>query len=519
MKFCTLAAGLAVAWSVSGIAAAQTRSDWPVYAVDSLHTGYNAAESILQPGNVAGLALAWSFSPGTFETQAGLATSSAAAKMQAQPIVASKVRLPGSTKELVLAGDGNGLFYALDANSTNPAGSVIWYQPLGTRTLSNCAGSPRTVGIRNSAALDRSANAGNGAVYVAANGLVHGLSLSTGAELSGWPVAVPTPMDVPTEGFIHDSPTVVNGQLYVGTSSCSDTPPYWGRVIDVDTASAAVRSVWYTLSGSATPPMATGGGIWGWGGVAVDPAAAAGGIYVATGNVRTGAPGQTPYAEYLVDLSPDLSQTLGYASPVIPNGDNDYGSTPVVFQPTACGTKLVAALNKTGLLVVASIQPDGSLSLMQSLPIMLPANGELAGNVAWDARAQQVLVTAQGDGPAPFVRGLTAFAIDPACSKPLTFSWQTTQTPAGGALVPAGARISAPTIASGMAFFEVALMTSTVYAVATETTSHGTRGQVLWQSAPMNCLASWPPAVVNGRVFAECAGNNSALNAYAIPGH
>jgi hypothetical protein len=278
-----------------------------------------------------------------------------------------------------------------------------------------------------------------------------------------------------------------------------------------------VRGVWYTLSGNSTPPSTPGGGIWGWGGVAVDPTVNVGGIYVATGNARSG-PTQQPFAEYLVNLSQDLSQTVSYTGPTIVPGDKDYGSTPVLFQPTACGsTKLLAALNKTGILVVASVQ-NGVLNLMQSLQIVSPSNGMLIGNAAWDHNRQLLYVTTKYDGPPPYIHGLTAFAVDPSCAAPLTFAWQTTADMNGAPLMPSGTGITSPTIAARMVFFVVGGRKPTLYAVATLTTAFGEVGHVQRQIPMPGCAASEPPIVVNGRVFVACDGSSSVLYAFAIPG-
>jgi hypothetical protein len=485
--------------------------DWPTYGFDSLRTGYNPLETMLGPTSVAGLRLIWAFSSAALERDPATAAS---AVFEAQPVIATGVETELGLVDLVLVGDDNGMFFALKANSPKPNGIVVWRKHLGARDAPARNDTVRVMGVIASAAVDRAANGGAGAVYVGVNGRVHALDLATGTELAGWPVILPGQRFPTDYGFIHDGLNVVNGQLYAGTSAVQDLQPWYGRLISVDTGTAAVSGLWYPLTGSAKHPAAaaSGGGIWSPGGVAVDPAATVGGVYVATGNSPTGTP---LYTNQVVNLSPDLTKIVSYASPPIPVGDYDYGSNPVVFQPTGCPTKLLAVKNKIGLLVIESIGSDGTLSVVQSTQVATTVSME--GSVAWDPADQLLLVTSLADGPAPYVHGLFAMRPAPDCQS-FSLAWQTVNDIHGNP-IPAGA-ISSPSVANGVAYFVVAAPAPQLVAVATAGGQGAAAGQVLWQSGTSSQCGSFSglsaPSVTDGAVYMSCTGTGATVRAFSL---
>jgi hypothetical protein len=487
--------------------------------MDNLRTGYNPDEKTLGPTTVGGLSLIWEFDPGAYETSIDPAVNPTNAGMRGQVVVAHGVRVAGKETDLVLIGDGNGYFFALDANSRKKNGTVVWYKFLGTR-VTDC--NP-ILGVQATGAVVRTADKVPGAVYIGLNGQVHALQLTDGSELPGWPVVIPTPFppSTDTDADIHDGANIVDGELYLGTSGHCDANPYYGRVVQIDTGAAKLAHVWFTMTGSPKLPTIYGGGVWGWGGVSVDPTANAGGVYVATGNAKA-VPQQQGDAEKILDLGKAVSSVAGVAGPKIPGGDNDYGSTPVVFQPEGCSTKLLAAVNKTGLLVLEAIGADGKLTVRQSLKIAL-ATTSFIGMVAWDPVDQLLLLTTPTDGPAPYVHGLNALRIDPSCGDaPLSLVWQTTKYRFGDKL-PVG-NMSSPTVANGLAWFGVGIPGAAtpprLLAVATANGPSYTAGQVMWQSGPLACFpkTGGAPTVVNGQVFITCYGPSTRLYAFALPG-
>jgi hypothetical protein len=145
------------------------------------------------------------------------------------------------------------------------------------------------------------------------------------------------------------------------------------------------------------------GGIWGWGGVSVDPAD--GSIYTAVGNSHSWSDecgcyvDDAGYGDHVVHLTADLSSTLDFQSPSIPaTGDYDFGAAPLLFQPNGC-PPLGAANNKIGSLFIWN-RRDLAAGPIASIPL---GDGLSAfiGTPAWSA-ARQTIYAAQavlfGDG-------------------------------------------------------------------------------------------------------------------------
>jgi len=70
---------------------------------------------------------------------------------------------------------------------------------------------------------------------------------------------------------------VWNGKVYVEVASYCDFGAYHGKVVAVDVATAQRVAVWFPAGRDVV-----GGGIWGPGGVSVDPIT--GHVFAATGN-------------------------------------------------------------------------------------------------------------------------------------------------------------------------------------------------------------------------------------------
>lgn len=500
-RLATLALTVGLMSAGQVLAAPAPKIDWPTYGFDALRSGHNPQETKLGQANVASLAQAWSFQPGPFEVAIDSTVVTSNAVLRGQPVVAHNVDIAGTKTDLVLAGDENGFLFAMDANSAKTTGTVVWYHSLGRLTVAGCSGSTRIVGIQSAATVDRGANGGRGAVFIALNGAVHALDLATGVELPHWPVAIPMIANAGTDGYSHDAINAVGGDLYVGTSSNCDNPPYWGRLIRISIAQAAVLGTWFPLSNSATPPTTSGAGIWGPGGAAIDVTAKNGGVYIATGNA-VAANTQTPYAENIVDLRRDLSRLVGASTPAIPLGDNDYGATPVLFQPAGCANKLLAVPNKIGLLVVDKIRPAGALQQWQTLQ-MANNTGSFRGSAAWDGTDQLLLVTTPTDGPAPYLHGLSALRENTDCTG-LSLAWQTSPPAEIG---PPYDPFSPVTIANGVVYMGVqGTSEKQVFAIAATSSGSVTAGQVLWTSPALDGVVVAPPTVVNGRLFVASSG-------------
>ena len=67
--------------------------------------------------------------------------------------------------------------------------------------------------------------------------------------------------------------------MYVGSGSTCDLSSWRGAVYAVNVASMTLENTFYTVYGQGG--AYSGGGVWGWGGAAVD---AAGNVYIGVGN-------------------------------------------------------------------------------------------------------------------------------------------------------------------------------------------------------------------------------------------
>ncbi len=494
---------------LTGAAFAQTKTDWPMTAFDLSHDGYNPYETTISPLNASSLQLKWNFN----------ATPSGSIKGQfrAQPVVATNVPIGSQLMDLVLIGNNAGMFFALDANSSNPAGSVVWSRSVGSLQPACATSAPS--GIIGTAALDRSAQGGRGAVYVGNNGTVYAFDLATGADLPGWPIGIPN-LALPLEGFVHAGLTLANGLLYVTNASKCDFDPFHGQIAVINTASATLTGQWWTMSGSSSLPSQGGGSIWGFAGVSVDPTPETGGIFVATGNGRpNGNPSEImPYAESVVELSPDLSQIVAYHQPGFVAGDDDLASTSLLFTATGCSTPLLAAQRKTGELYVyrrnyiGVVRPQ-TLKVLNSL-------GQWRGGPAWDPAAQLLLVAGSADGVAPFKGGLIALRMSGGCR--FVLAWQDNSDLQGNPIVGPATAMPPPTIANGVVYIGVGSASTgptavyKIYAIADQSVGGVQAGQTLWQSQQYKGRVDASVVVVNGIVL--IGTNDQHLYAYTLLG-
>jgi hypothetical protein len=141
--------------AAAGLAGPAT--DWPTYGFDSLRTSYNPNETVLSPATVHGLEKLWAFNAGAFDRAHNSQASISAGVIGGQPIVAGGVKTAVGTTDLVLVGDNNGTFFALDGNSTQAPGSVVWYRSLSRKAVH--ATSSSASDMASTAAPERDARA------------------------------------------------------------------------------------------------------------------------------------------------------------------------------------------------------------------------------------------------------------------------------------------------------------------------------------------------------------------------
>jgi hypothetical protein len=302
---------------VGGGADAQATAGWLAYGNDAARTSFT--DTSLSPASVK---------PAWYTPISG--------RVSSQALVAQDVPGPG-LKTLYVA-TSRGLVYALAEN-----GYVRWRVDLGQ--LERVCQQIDGYGVTGTPAIDLASRT----LYVAdAFGRIHALDLATGAERSGWPVAVYS--DFRRE-LVWGALTIANGSLYFGTGSYCDRKMI-GKVFRVDLATRAV-SRWV-----AVPSRLGGGGsVWGWGGLAYS--ASRDSLYAVTGNAFEGGTNSgkrfreyAGHGEQLVELGRDLSvRGANHPRDIRQKQDLDFVGSPVLIRHPVCG-QVAAALNKNGSLYV-----------------------------------------------------------------------------------------------------------------------------------------------------------------------
>ena len=444
--------------------------DWATYGFDLQRTGHNPSELVLGPGNVGQLVPLWSTDVG--------------AVIAASPVLASGVALPGITIDVLYVGTEHGDLCALDAAT----GNVVWQRNLGSQ-ITTCNDMPDDVfGISGTPVIDRATAA---LFVVGGDGQLYALDLATGATRASWPLTITSD---PAHEHVYSALTLAGDTLYVETAGYCDTPPYYGRVVEIDTAAPEAVAIWYVTSApDAGGP--DGGGIWGWGGASVDPG---GDLYVATGNA-SGTPENSGDAERVVRLSADLNvRASNY--PGLTGDDVDFGSTPVPYQRAGCPGQLVVE-NKSGVMFVydrdaLATGPAQRLAISDYVE-----GGELIGVPAYDPDRQRIFVSNSSDlTGGPYQHGMLAFDVGADCQ--LHLSWQQTQGMNG-------AVVSPPTLANGVVYYGDG-PDDRVLALSADS------GDLLWSSDTTIAGGVYaPPIVVNGRLYV--AAWDHVVHAYGLP--
>lgn len=442
-------------------------SDWLQIDHDAQRTGFASGETTLGVNEARTLGQAWA-------TQVD-------GKVTGQPLYVSGITAGGQVRNLLVVVTDQQSVYALDADS----GSVIWRRAFGTPP-NNCA-IPGGFGIVGPPAIDKA----RGRVYVVTeDGVLRTIDLISGADLaSGVPI-----ITGPQTNRVWGGLNLTGGTtLYVATASDGcDSPPWRGRVLKVDVSGAtpSLAKEWDVVPGIAAP--SGGGGIWGYGGVAVD--GPGGNVYAATGADSNET--YTQYSDRLVALSGDLG-LLGSFEPFHPTTfpctgapcDVDFGSTPVVFQPTGCPT-MVAAGNKNGILYVSHASTLAASGTAEQALQLNPANdwlgsGGIGGVPAWWPAGQMLFVSDTGPGWNGVAGGVVGLKVNADCT--LSVAWS---QPLGGGSQPD----STPTVANGVVYVGEGV-SGRVDAFAAAT------GELLWQSAGGGAQYG-APMVANGTVYA-----------------
>jgi outer membrane protein assembly factor BamB len=326
-------------------------------------------------------------------------------------VVASPLAAVAGTppRLLVFAATEAGSVYALDARS----GSVVWHQTFATVETPGCG----SYGFSSTGAID----AARRLLYVAgAAGDVHALSLDSGAEAPGWPVRI---IRRTGYAYVYGGLRLVGRTLYVPVASYCDEVdanglPAEGRLValNVDDQSH--------LTFDPVPGRDNLGGIWGWGGVAVEPGG--GFLYTGIGNAQAQSDDcqcfdeDAGYADSIVKLSSDLTVVdWDRPDPVVGTPDDDLGAAPLLFQPRGC-PPLAAANSKDGRLYLWN-RDDLAAGPLLAVPLSDGLNA-FVGEPSWSA-SSSILVDAGAtflSGSKRLGAGLIAYTVQPDCAlKPI----------------------------------------------------------------------------------------------------
>jgi len=363
--------------------------DWTTFGFDSTRTGENPFESRISPGNVGSLRNIWSFDVG--------------GAVDAEPLVVHAIRVGGTRRDLVLVATEQGDVFALDAAT----GREQWRRHLGAEHTA-CPDLPGGVfGVTSTPAVDRS----RGVAYAAGgDDRIYALDLATGAIEPHWPVSLGA--DV-TREHVWAGVTLSGRLLYVETASYCDRSTYRGRLVAIDTSRARILA-----SGLPATAAGDGGGVWGWGGVAVDPRT--GDVYGATANAFAPLPEDFGYSEHVVRLTPDL-HLLQANHPAVPtHGDADFGAGPVLIDRPGC-PPLLAVTHKSGALLLYD-RDRLAAGPVQLIQIASPKALSLFGTYAYSPRDQTLFVANPSDSRGPYHHGVLAFGLGSDCR--LALRWQ-----------------------------------------------------------------------------------------------
>ena len=327
--------------------------DWLQFGFDGKRSGHNPNETTI---------LSKAFKNKTLSLLWNISLDGASVS---QPLVLTNVAMPSFVKliDVVYIGTDSGYYFAIDASS----GNILWKKYLGAYIDLQCGDLPQnSFGVTGTAYIDRYTY--QSIFAVSGLGSLHRLKLTDGTTYSSnWPI---TNIFDSSLDHSYGAVTYYGGRIYVTTASRCDIGHYYGKVLAFDIATATLAYSFYPASGSYY-----GAGIWGSGGLSIDTSTNPPSMFTATGNAY---PSETAgYGENIVKLSTSLVPQASW-SPGMLEGDDDFGATPLVFNPSnGCRKTLTATENKYGTLYIA----DTSFASIQTIQIMTPQEDGNALNV------------------------------------------------------------------------------------------------------------------------------------------
>ena len=308
-------------------------------------------------------------------------------------------------EQLVFAATERGTVYALDAGSDQ----VVWQRSLGALATPECG----TWGITSTGAIDLRRSL---LFEIGADGTLHALDLATGTEAPGYPLTL---VENNLYEYVWGGLRIAKERLYVVVASYCDVGPPGGpmpegRLLSIPLDTSTSPATW-----DPVPEPGNIGGMWGWGGVSIDPGD--GRVFTGVGNSYAWSDAcmcyvdNAGYGDQIVALASDLSSVLDANNPGIPaTGDSDFGAAPLLFHPKAC-PPLAAANNKDGALYVWNRDRLAAGPLLR-LPLS-DGTAAFVGSPGW-SESKQVVYVAQSvlkEGGQRLGNGVTAWHVDPGC--------------------------------------------------------------------------------------------------------
>ena len=210
-------------------------------------------------------------------------------------------------------------------------GKILWQRNLGYVTGTTCG----PLGIVATATVEPAPGGGPLTVYVAGgDGYLYALDAATGAV--DWKSVIAIPSTTVNDYFDWSSPTVVNGNIYVGVASNCDAPLVASGLKEYSQATGAQENFYHTYPGHTAQPSI-------WSSAALYTAGQH--VFVTQGNGPGGA--SVSGAAECVDAGQrDASECRP------PRTDRlDFGGSPTLFTATIGGgpTQIVGACNKNGV--------------------------------------------------------------------------------------------------------------------------------------------------------------------------
>ena len=359
--------------------------DWPEFGYDPQRSNAANGSTGITAANVAHLRRTRVALPGTVDSS---------------PIYLHGVTVAGASHDTIVATTTYGRTVAIDAGD----GRILWtFTPPG---YSGWAGSAQITTTSPVADPDRRF------IYAASpDGLIHKLSLQSGAEAPGWPARVTR--EARREKLA--AALNIDGRYVIATTGgyIGDAPPYQGHVVLIDRSNGSLATVFNTLCANRRTLIvpsschSSDSAILSRGGAVVEPGGKR--ILIDTGNAPWN--GTTDFGDSVLELTmPGLGVRQAFTpsnQAHLNESDTDLGSSA----PALLGGDRVAVAGKDGVLRVLRLSRlnghagGGTRRLGGELQrLQVPGGAELFSSPAvWRHGSRTTMFIADEAGTAAYV--------------------------------------------------------------------------------------------------------------------